>query len=925
MSDQDHKPTSASKNKENSESLDRSVIPIEDALRHTFRRLWIFGKKQELRSLLTLAQFPLDLNEIDQWVLIEDQEWNTYIRRHYAHLFNKERRVNEELDEPFERDPSIESEVVPVDLHENIGLRTKSFQKYEKEDEDELSHDSTSLDPEATLSQRLGLRYNTPPTRYKIGQELARGGVGRVMRARDRQLNRDLVMKGLNQGSDASDRVMLNFIREAKITAQLEHPNIIPIHDLSVLAHGEVIFTMKRIRGQTLKEIIRALRQGDFETKKRYKRIQLLDVFKKVCQAVDFAHSRGVLHRDLKPSNIMVGEYGEVLVLDWGIAKVVQGDFVVHPIRIKEGDGIERSAVVGTPSYMPPEQAKGQGGRVDPRSDIYSLGAILYEILSYRPPFRGRDPKKILNEVISSFPLSPREFKPELKIPRTLNDIAMKCLSKVRSKRFQTVSSLYQAVDDYLSRLEEFDRNYKLSDQAYIDSIPLLEEYDRQQRNFNEVEAELLELQWSVHPLASPQQRQLIWKAYKEYRRSLLAKGKALRAVERCLYSALQFYNEHSKARKDLAYLYSLRLEEAEANQEQVERLHYQALLKIYNQGDFDELLNETGHLQIRSNPNQAQVFATQLTSHHFQLLTLKEVSWGETPLNKKHIPQGRWHIRIESPGKVPLLYCINLKRNEIIDLDAHLLEESQIASGFKCIPAGYLTMKEQHHFGGSKEKQVWVDTFAIRKYPVTCGEYLRFLNILAISHPQEAQKRVPRINGLNIPLWSTNEQGQYQLPKPTPTFAWSSKWPIFGISFEDAQMFCIWCARQTQLPLRLPTEEEWEKAASGGDQRVFPWGDEFDPSFCKTGIGQNKTFSPCDVGTFVQDQSPHGLLDVVGNVSEFCDANFIMGDQSLKVAKGGHFMSMHEVLCQISNRQGVSSSQPMYNVGFRLAYDFKS
>jgi serine/threonine-protein kinase len=191
---------------------------------------------------------------------------------------------------------------------------------------------------------------------------------------------------------------------------------------------------MKRIRGQTLKDIIRGLRHRDLTTKKKYTRLHLLDIFKKVCQAIEFSHSRGVLHRDLKPSNIMVGEYGEVLVLDWGIAKVIQGDFVIHPIRIKEGDGIERSAVVGTPSYMPPEQAKGQGNRVDPRSDIYALGAMLYEILTHRPPFRGKDPKKILQEVISVHPISPREFKPEFKIPRTLNEITMKCLSKERSK-----------------------------------------------------------------------------------------------------------------------------------------------------------------------------------------------------------------------------------------------------------------------------------------------------------------------------------------------------------------------------------------------------------------------------------------------------------------------------------------------------------
>ncbi len=234
---------------------------------------------------------------------------------------------------------------------------------------------------------------------YTLVKEIARGGMGQIYFGEDPQLKREVAVKVSSLAHGGMDP---RFVKEAEVLAQLAHPNVVPIYAIGTDGQRRPYYSMKLVKGQTLQAVLNDLKNGDAAATKEYSRATLLTIFRKVCDAMMFAHSKRILHRDLKPENIMVGEYGEVLVMDWGLAKVL-GEKEA-PVGMKgpvsdsgnygmtmEGD------VMGTPQYMSPEQAEGMVAGLDERSDIYSLGGILYAILTLRPPIEG----KTLNEVLT--------------------------------------------------------------------------------------------------------------------------------------------------------------------------------------------------------------------------------------------------------------------------------------------------------------------------------------------------------------------------------------------------------------------------------------------------------------------------------------------------------------------------------------------
>ena len=238
------------------------------------------------------------------------------------------------------------------------------------------------------------------PTRYEVRATLGEGGMGEVLLCRDRRIGRDVAMKiALRSRADQPD-LKARFLREARVQGQLEHPAIVPVYDMATDANGRPFFTMKRVRGLTLETVLGHLGAGESVLASEYTLHKLLAAFGRVCLAIDFAHSRGVVHRDLKPANVMLGDFGEVYVLDWGVAKVDGTDDLddhgesdaatldesgERPCAPNE---TEHGVVLGTPAYMAPEQQHGHP--VDARTDIYALGAILFEILTHRGLWESR-------------------------------------------------------------------------------------------------------------------------------------------------------------------------------------------------------------------------------------------------------------------------------------------------------------------------------------------------------------------------------------------------------------------------------------------------------------------------------------------------------------------------------------------------------
>ena len=246
--------------------------------------------------------------------------------------------------------------------------------------------------------------------RYQLFGEIARGGMGAVLKGRDPDLGRDLAVKVLLESHENKPEMLRRFVEEAQIGGQLQHPGIVPVYELGAFADRRPYFTMKLVKGRTLSALL-AERQSPVHDLPRF-----LSIFEAICQTVAYAHARGVIHRDLKPSNVMVGSFGEVQVMDWGLAKVLkEGAVTDEPpaqpapeeslvATVRSGSNLDESqagSVLGTPAYMAPEQASGETDRIDRRADVFGLGAILCEILTGQPAFTGRGAVEIIRKAMA--------------------------------------------------------------------------------------------------------------------------------------------------------------------------------------------------------------------------------------------------------------------------------------------------------------------------------------------------------------------------------------------------------------------------------------------------------------------------------------------------------------------------------------------
>jgi serine/threonine protein kinase len=333
--------------------------------------------------------------------------------------------------------------------------------------------------------------------RYKVIGEIARGGMGAVLEVQDNDLDRRVAMKVLlrdtrkqdsDSGSPLDTGPVNRFIAEAQLTGWLEHPNIVPVHELGLDSQGRVYFTMKRVKGRSLRQVMDKLRQGHAATHAEFPLGKLLTILLKVCDAIDFAHNKGILHRDLKPENIMVGQFGEVLVMDWGLAKQIEAPAKPGTARLpanetanftldvalgaadEDSRETREGTISGTPAYMAPEQAKGNVRELSQRTDVFCLGAILYEMLCLVPPYlaagmtdaldqarehRLLHPKAKLDKVLKDDKLK-RAFGPlgierGRRFPRELVSVCMRAMAEQRELRYNSVADLRRDVEAYLT------------------------------------------------------------------------------------------------------------------------------------------------------------------------------------------------------------------------------------------------------------------------------------------------------------------------------------------------------------------------------------------------------------------------------------------------------------------------------------------
>ena len=808
-------------------------------------------------------------------------------------------------DDPTLRLPALETPSVMFQLgaaeSPTGGLRTPDF---------DADDDAATPAPTTPASHRTGKRYD-------ILKLLGAGGMGKVFLAYDHDLKRRVALKVVRR---SDPKTTARFLEECQILGQLEHPNIVPLHDLGVAAEGQPYCTMRYVRGVTLRQVFDGLRKRDPEIEKAYSTSRLIQIFLQVAAGLEYAHARGVLHRDLKPDNVMLGEHGEVQVLDWGLSKILEEGGVVTD---GSGDLTEVGHVVGTPWYMAPEQARGDP--VDGRTDLYALGIILYEVLTLRRPFEGKS-VEVLAALLRDPPPPPRSLPVDRDIPVELEHIALHALAKEPAERQESVSRLRAEVQDWLDAEADQRKRTEMAAERAEAGREKLDAYRKLKSKVHQLERKVdtLAEEYPGHlPLSDKQ-------ALIEARNRVIdGRRWVTRAASKTvsmLTEALGFDPDHKDARAALAEYYWESLNDAESRGEKFNRDVYEELVRTYHDGRYTSLLDGAGALDLTSEPAGATATLYPLVERDLQLLPVEPRALGPTPVRAVELAQGSYLAVLSHPGYRDVRYPVHINRGRRWEGTVKLYPDDAIGDGFVHVPAGPAALGGDGHIQGYTlpRSVVYVDDLFLSVQPVTMVEYLEFLNELACDDIDKAESRAPRLaptggshllrapDGKRLMMPTIDGQGD----------AWDPTLPVVGISWHDIEAYCAWRGQRDGCRYRLPTEVEWEKAARGVDGRQYPWGYRFDPSLTNMRQSLRERSAPVPVGQFPSDVSVYGVRGMAGNVRDWTSTTVTEGEgeqaRVSNVVRGGGWFSP-ELECQCANRYWYPPAWVFDFFGFRM------
>ncbi len=748
-------------------------------------------------------------------------------------------------------------------------------------------------------------------TRYLFDSCIGRGGMGEVWLSTDLRLNREVAIKLVRPERATEARAVNAIVHEARLTARVEHPNVVPVHDIGVTEDGRVFYTMKRVHGQSLSHILRAQAKNDPKFLEEYSLIKLLGILRQVCLAVAFVHSKGVLHRDLKPSNIMIGDFGEVVLIDWGLAR----------LKIKkEGEPPEptsqRGLVQGTPAYMAPEQAKYGLPGTDERSDVYSLGAILYQTLVLRPPYRRRKGETLeayMRRIIGTQPPAPAQVAPDREIPADLAALALRCMSKEAEDRVPDARALALELELHIEgKKAEAKRDADATDRVRR-ALEAVDRYRKLQEQLEEERQEIHDASVDTPAWAEQGERETVYRLEERSRKTTREVAETFGEAVRHFHEALTYRPGDRRARLGLADLYWERFLAAEAAGDEADRIQYEALIRHFGEARYADRIAGEGTLEVHTTPSDLEVVLSTVREVDRRLVAEQPRSLGTTPLGPLELATGRYLLTVAVRDDWTIHRPVFMQRAETVIAD--LRADLEPPEGFLLIPGGTFA------YGPLPGEPTEVPSYAISRYPLTFVEYLEFINDLDARDRFEAWQRLPRSERLPGHRWVRGDDG-YVLD--VPDLVIDRRSPVVGVSHEDAEAYCRWRTEREALPGRtflLPTEHQWEKAARGPDRRLYPWGNAFDPAYCLMRDTREHGAHNEPVGSVEADCSPYGVHDLAGHVREWCRGWFAAGVGQRPIRGGSWLDPPQSCLCTL--RRGSHPATTADNIGFRLVVEF--
>lgn len=813
--------------------------------------------------------------------------------------------------------------------------------------------DTSGVGLEETLETVVKL-----PGRYRDLGLIGAGSFGEVRRVHDMLLDRVVAMKLLHPEYTVAVQMRRRFLVEATITAQLQHPGIVAVYDRGE-HEGRLWFTMQEVRGRTLGSVIDELHAHKTPTTfvmtpSGWTFRRVVDAFARIAQALAYAHSRRIVHRDLKPENLMTGEFGEVLVMDWGLARRITVDETPPGASDASGRrtaGAEMTRygdVLGTPAFMAPEQARGDSSLHGPGSDIYALGGVLFCLLTGKLPYSG-SVQDVLAKLLSG--QQPRVSHAAEGGPPLPAELVAACERAMRPEiadRYESADALAADIVAWLDGLRRREQALAALDQARA----IAPEIAALRTQAKEAETQARAIQAEIKPFDSVEKKRPAWiledEALRLGRAAALAETRWTEAV----HGALSLDPDLPEAHTMLADHYRERLVEAELAHRGEDSARAEEMLRIHDRGRHVAFLRGEGVLTLMTDPPGAEVIVERFVAEDRRLVPIFEKMLGQTPSVDVPLQRGSYLLRIRAPGCAEVRYPVLMERAGQWDgkapgeKDARpivLPTRDELGPNDVYVPPGWAWIGgDPSAADGLPRKRVWVDGFVMQRFSVTVGEYLEFLNdLVANGREQEARDACPKLPSGDESVLPRNDHGLYGLPPEREGLRWRLDWPVALVNWHAAMAYARWLARKTNRAWRLPNELEWEKAARGVDGRIAPWGDHLDATFACVLESHRGAPGQAALDDYPADESVYGIRGLAGHVRNWCinvwkmDGPLVEKDRVLldparihdddfRIIRGGAWggtISQSRAAARSGARPGTS----WHSVGVRLVRGFPS